>query len=221
MCGDIHSTLDINKLDSFIGRPDLKENDYLIICGDTGICGFSKEQETATRLYLKNLPMTVLFVDGNHEQFDALNSYSVDEWHGGKVHIIESGIIHLIRGQVYRIDGKKFFAFGGAYSSDRAYRELGITWFDEELPSKEEIDEGWKNLENNDYKVDYIISHTGPYEVITKLGYECHDAALEQLKFFQEVAERVDFKDWYFGHFHEDVDFENFHCRMDKVTQIE
>ena len=35
VCGDIHSTLDINKLDGFIGREDLNENDYLIICGDT------------------------------------------------------------------------------------------------------------------------------------------------------------------------------------------
>ena len=47
VCGDIHSTLDINKLDQFIERDDLTEKDYLIICGDTGICGFSKEQETA------------------------------------------------------------------------------------------------------------------------------------------------------------------------------
>ena len=31
VCGDIHSTLDINKLDGFIGREDLNENDYLII----------------------------------------------------------------------------------------------------------------------------------------------------------------------------------------------
>ena len=221
VCGDIHSTLDINKLDGFIGREDLNENDYLIICGDTGICGFSKEQEAATRAYLRGLPMTVLFADGNHEQFDALNSYSIDEWNGGKVHIIEPGIIHLMRGQVYQIDGKRFFVFGGAYSIDRAYRDLGFTWFEEEIPSQEEYEEAWKNLEECDYKVDYIISHTGPYEVITELGYECHDAALNQVRFFQQVADQVDFQDWYFGHFHEDVDVENFHCRIDEVTQIE
>lgn len=50
--------------------------------------------------------MTILFADGNHEQFDALNSYSVDEWNGGKVHIIEPGIIHLMRGQVTRSMGR-------------------------------------------------------------------------------------------------------------------
>lgn len=221
VCGDIHSTLDIDKLNQFIDREDLDEKDYLIICGDTGICGFSKEQEAATREYLRRLPMTVLFADGNHEQFDALNSYAVDEWHGGKVHIIEPGIIHLMRGQVYIIDGKKFFVFGGAYSVDRAYRDLGFTWFKEELPSEEEYMEAWKNLKENDFAVDYIISHTGPYEVITELGYECHAEGLEQMRFLQKVAEQVDFKDWYFGHFHEDEDVENFHCRIDEVTQIE
>ncbi|MGN0394531.1 MAG: metallophosphoesterase, partial [Coprococcus sp.] len=111
VCGDIHSTLDINKLDQFLNREDLNEKDYLIICGDTGICGFSKEQERATREYLRKLPMTVLFADGNHEQFDALNSYPIEEWHGGNVHIIEPGIIHLMRGQVYQIAEKRFFVF--------------------------------------------------------------------------------------------------------------
>jgi hypothetical protein len=221
VCGDIHSTLDIDKLNQFMNRDDLNEKDYLIICGDTGICGFSKKQEALTREYLKNLPMTVLFADGNHEKFDALNSYPVEEWHGGKVHIIEPGIIHLMRGQVYWIDGKKFFVFGGAYSADRSWRTLGLTWFEEELPSQEEYEEAWKNLENCDYKVDYIITHTGPYKITTKMGYECHDEALEQARFFQQIAEKVDFKDWYFGHLHKDIDIDNFHCRIDDVTQIE
>lgn len=220
VCGDIHSTLDINKLDPFTDREDLDENDYLIICGDTGICGFSREQERATREYLRELPMTILFVDGNHEGFDALLSYREDEWHGGKVHIIEPGMIHLMRGQVYDIDGKTIFAFGGAYSVDREYRELGRTWFEEELPSEDEYEEARRNLRIHDYKVDYIVTHTGPYEVVSELGYECHEEGLEQLRFFQELADTVDFQDWYFGHLHEDTDIENFHCRIDEVTQI-
>lgn len=221
VCGDIHATLDINKLDQFMNRDDLKENDYIIICGDTGICGFSKEQENATREYLRKLPMTVLFVDGNHEDHPALNSYSIQEWNGGKVHIIEPGIIHLMRGQVFNINGIKIFAFGGAFSVDRAWRQLGFTWFEEELPSEEEYKEAWDNLEASDFKVDYIVTHTGPYEVIAELGYECHDEALEQVRFFQRIADNVEFEEWFFGHFHEDCDLENFHCRIDEVTQIQ
>ena len=119
VCGDIHGTFDINKLDPFIGRNDLSEKDYLIICGDTGICGFSKDEEIKTRAYLRKLPMTILFCDGNHERFDTLNSYPIDEWHGGKVrHIVKDKVILLERGQVFEIEGKTFFTFGGAASHD-------------------------------------------------------------------------------------------------------
>ena len=220
VCGDIHSTLDIDKLDRFKKRKDLNKNDYLIICGDTGICGPSKKNAIATREYLRNLPMTVLFVDGNHEDFGVLNRYPVEEWHGGKVHIIEPGIIHLMRGQVYLLDGKRFFVFGGAYSIDRSWGVLGETWFEEELPSKEEYEEAWENLKNHGYAVDYIITHTGPYEVVAKLDCEPCDETLEQVRFFQKIADEIAFQDWYFGHFHKDKDIGKFHCRMDKVTQV-
>jgi hypothetical protein len=47
-----------------------------------------------------------------------LNAYPVEEWHGGKVHKIRPSVIHLMRGQVYELQGKKFFTFGGAQSHD-------------------------------------------------------------------------------------------------------
>lgn len=123
-----------------------KDEDYLIILADVGVCGFSASKETATRTTLRNLPVTVLFIDGNHEDFDRLNAYPVDEWNGGKVHFVESDIIHLMRGQVFDINGTTFFTFGGAYSIDRMYRTEGISWFPEELPNLEEYEEGWYNL---------------------------------------------------------------------------
>ena len=114
--GDIHGTLDIDKLPRYFNvRNDVSKDDYLIICGDVGVCGFSKANETETRRILSALPVTVLFVDGNHEQFDELNSYPVERWAGGKVHFIEDDIIHLMRGQVFEIDRYKFFTFGGAH----------------------------------------------------------------------------------------------------------
>lgn len=220
LCGDTHGTIDIGKLAPFVGRRDLDENDYLIILGDTAICGFNRETEEATRDFLRQLPMTILFIDGNHENFEHLNSYSVDEWHGGKVHIIEPGMIHLMRGQIFDIDGRTFFTFGGAFSVDRSVRTLGVDWFEEELPTDEEKEEAWENLEAADYTVDYILTHTAPYEVITALGYESHEEALPQVRFFQEIADNVDFIDWYFGHFHEDTEVENFHCLMDEIIEL-
>ena len=41
-----------------------------------------------------------------------------EQWEGGKVHFIRENVIHLMRGQMYRIQGKDFFVFGGARSHD-------------------------------------------------------------------------------------------------------
>ena len=87
-----------------------------------------------------DLPVTVLFVDGNHENFDLLNAYPVEMWKGGKVHNIKPDIIHLMRGQVFEIEGKTIFTFGGAASIDRDWRIEGESWRAQELPTYEELD---------------------------------------------------------------------------------
>ena len=54
--------------------------------------------------------------------------FPVDQWHGGRVQFIRSNVIHLMRGEIYDIDGKKIFCFGGGYSLDKDYRVPGRTW---------------------------------------------------------------------------------------------
>lgn len=222
--GDIHGTLDIRKLVEFFeGREEeYSKEDYLILCGDVGVCGFSAEEEAATRSILQGLPVTTLFVDGNHEKFDQLYSYAVDEWNGGKVHFIENDLIHLMRGQVYTIDGTTFFTFGGAYSIDKMHRIEGVSWFPEEIPTSEEYEEGWKNLEQADFKVDYILSHTGPREVVDAMGYgDLSEDEVELRRYLQRVADHTEFEAWYFGHFHEDTDVEElFYCLYDEVVEV-
>ena len=210
--GDTHGTLDIGKLVSFFREheDEYTEDDYLIICGDVGVCGFNPDIEKETRRILRELPVTVLFVDGNHEHHHRLMDLPVDEWMGGKVHFVESGIIHLMRGQVYEIDGTKFFTFGGAHSVDRYLRIEGFDWFPEEIPNRAEYEEGLDNLEKHDYRVDYVITHTAPREVAAALGYGediLDETALR--RYLQQIADSADFKMWYFGHFHEDEEIED------------
>lgn len=221
VCGDIHAVLDIGKLRFLNNREDLTRDDYLIICGDTAICGFDVAIENETRSFLKNLPVTVLFCDGNHENFATLNDYPVQKWHGGDVHVIEESIIHLMRGQIYDIDGESFFVMGGACSTDKDYRDEGVSWFKEELPSKEECHEALLNLSRHGFEVDYIISHCAPYEVVAALGREVLDEELPFLRFLQEVSDRTNFTNWYFGHYHEDETIdEYFHCLIDEVIEL-
>ena len=224
IAGDTHGTLDIGKVVRFFeGREDeFTKEDYLIICGDVGVCGFSASEEAKTKNILRGLPVTTLFIDGNHENFEQLNSYGVDMWNGGKVHFIEDNIMHLMRGQVFCVDGIKFFTFGGAHSVDKIYRSEGISWFPEEIPSREEYEEGWSNLEKSGFQVDYILTHTGPREIVAEMGYvELSDEEVELRQFLQRVADRTDFTAWYFGHFHEDVEVEEtFFCLYDEMVEV-
>ncbi len=223
--GDTHGTIDLRKIVLFFNEHENEytSDDYLIICGDVGVCGFSTSDEAEARRVLRELPVTTLFVDGNHENFEQLNSYGVDIWNGGKVHFVESKIIHLMRGQVFDIDGTRFFTFGGAHSIDKNLRAEGITWFPEEIPTREEYEEGWNNLERVDFQVDYILSHTGPREVVAAMGYgELSDDEVELRQYLQRVADNTEFTAWYFGHFHEDTEVEDtFFCLYDEMIIID
>ena len=98
---------------------ELTQEDYIIICGDFGLC-WAKDK--TFEYHCKNFeekPYTILWVQGNHENYDMIGEYPLEEWHGGKVrHIIRDKVILLERGQVFEIEGKSFFAFGGASSHD-------------------------------------------------------------------------------------------------------
>ena len=47
-----------------------------------------------------------------------LRELPVEDWHGGTVQRVRPSVIHLMRGQVYDIAGKRFFTMGGASSRD-------------------------------------------------------------------------------------------------------
>lgn len=222
--GDTHGSFDIRKVTKFFENTEnsYTKEDFLIICGDVGVCSMAgKAYEADTRKVLRELPVTVLFIDGNHENFADLNSYAVAQWHGGKVHIIEDDIIHLMRGQVFDIEGKLFFTFGGAYSIDKMSRSEGIDWFPQEMPSKEEYQEGMDNLEQVDFKVDYIITHTAPTEVVSELVLGLVDDELELRQYLQRVSEWTEFSAWYFGHFHVDESVDDtYYCLYDEIVEL-
>ena len=223
--GDIHGTIDIYKLVDFFSlesqRKSLSKKDYVIICGDAGVVFYLKEDDQKTCDILSSLPVTVLYIDGNHENFDALEDYDIDTWHGGNVHFIRDDIIHLMRGQVFEIEGKTFFTFGGAHSQDQYFRRIHIDWWPQEIPSEEEMEEGMINLNRYGGKVDYIITHTAPYEVLIALGKDIADEEEEFVHYLENISSEVSFKKWYFGHLHLDEEVDDYICLYDKIIEIE
>ena len=187
-----------------LGEGNWTKDDYLIVCGDFGYLFRNLPYEQVfLNMLEREKPYTICFCDGNHENFPLIYSYPVEEFMGGRVHRIRKNIVHLIRGEIYEIDGKKIFAFGGGYSRDRAMRAVGISYWPQEMPSNSEYREATKNLEQHGYLVDYIVSHTAPAEVVKKMGRYTDPHEEELNGFFDWVMCEVKFKKWFFGHWHE------------------
>ena len=119
--GDCHGNFERFNPSIFPEQKEMTKEDYVIICGDFGGVWHKDEEspeETMVLDWLDSRPFTTLFVCGNHENFDRLYQYPVEDWHGGKVHKIRDSVLHLMRGQVFEIEEKKIFSFGGASSHD-------------------------------------------------------------------------------------------------------
>lgn len=223
--GDTHSDFTRFTEEKFPIQSEMTKDDYIIICGDFGgVWTFEEEsrREKEALDWLNNKNFTTLFVDGNHENYTRLYNYPIEEWKGGKVHKIRDSVLHLMRGEIFEIDNKKIFAFGGARSHDiqdgilnldeeekiYEYRKRGayfrirdFSWWDLELPTNQEMENGIENLEKINYKVDYIISHCCPTSIQALINSTYKRDILTD--YLQQISEKCTFKRWYFGHYHD------------------
>lgn len=207
--GDTHGTIDWKKFNTtqFPEQKDLTRDDYVIILGDFGGIWDNGEEDKYILETYNQRNFTTLFIDGNHENHDLLDKYPVEEWKGGKIHRITDNVIHLMRGQVFTIDGIKIFTMGGAESTDKWHRTEGVSWWRREMPSTEEYNEAIENLEKVDFKVDYVLTHCAPISIIWEMGHGFRWYEKDALTgFFDRLIYDFDlkFKTWYFGHYHVD-----------------
>lgn len=245
--GDCHNVFKKFNTKCFPVQKQLDKEDYMIICGDFGGIwdGTESKEEKWWLKWLADLNFTILFVDGNHENFDRLNSYPVTQWNGGKVHKIRESVIHLMRGQVYELCGHKIFTMGGASSHDisggildmdapdykarkkeldagwESYRINHVSWWAEELPSDMEYEEARKNLEKHQYKVDYIITHCcsdSTQDILAGKGLYSSD---KLTGFLDEIKNKSQFEKWYFGHYHDNINVNDKEVLLyDKIIKL-
>ena len=191
---------------SYRENPNWGEEDCIIVCGDFGHLFWDDWEETEFLDKLEQRPYTLCFVDGNHENFPAIFRYPQEVWNGGLVHRIRRNVFHLMRGQVFTIQGTTVFTFGGAASIDKVMRIPGRSWWPEELPTIGEYAEAEKNLERHGWQVDCILTHTAPLEIIRRMGYAPGDEDRELTGFLEYIMYKAKYQHWYFGHWHEDRD---------------
>ena len=219
--GDTHIPLDIHKLstENFKTQKKLTRNDYVIICGDFGGIWNDSKENKYWMDWLNNKNFTTLFIDGNHENHHRLNeNYDVIEYCGSKAHRIMDNIYHLMRGQIFTIDDLRFFTMGGAHSQDKEFRREGISWWAEEMPSDSEYAEAVQNLEKHNWSVDCVITHCTANSIQKIISiYDCNRLT----NFLEDVKNKLDYKRWFFGHYHIDRDIDDKHtCLLEQIVRV-
>lgn len=246
--GDTHGDW-IHRLNksSFPEQKEMTKDDLVIVCGDFGIWDNSKTEKYKLD-WLESRSFTTAFVSGNHENFDILDAMPCGMWHGGKVNFIRSSVIHLMRGQVFDIEGKLFFTFGGASSHDisagildpddpdfrkkkkrldadpfASYRINHVSWWERELPTEEEMQEGIRNLKKYKNKVDYIITHSPDNFALRMIDDDSGVYKSDRLTdYLQMVKQTTDYKQMFFGHMHVNRNFygEKATCIYEQILRI-
>ena len=173
----------------------------LIICGDFGYVWNNIKTNDYNLNIINDIGIKVLFLDGNHEDFDLLEKYPKNMMFGGEVQILRENIIHLLRGEIYTINNKRIFIIGGANSTDKEYRVLGESFWKQEVPNLIERDRAIQNLEMENNKVDIILTHTPPSSILKLMNKEYRID--EYTDFLEYIKKTTSYRHWYFGHIHE------------------
>lgn len=215
--GDIHGETIQDRINF-----ELHKDDYLIVTGDVAFNWITDSEKVKREIleWYSSLPCTVLFVDGNHENFTYLNQLPVIDFLHGKASQVAPNIFHLKRGEIYFINSTKFFVMGGATSVDKDCRVQGVTWFPEEVPNYREMSHAIDNLEFFKNEVDFVVTHTAPTSKKCKF-LNVHMENDPTSNFLEYVLEHVKFKAWYCGHFHTDLVLDgNFFLMYRDVLQV-
>lgn len=246
--GDTHGGSDSGTLrfysKNFPEGKKLTREDYMIIVGDFGGVWFpptrlnekgdeipnhnwNKKDRPFQDFLVNNKPWTTLFVDGNHENHELLAELEQVPMFGGTVGKVRDHMYHLKRGEIYVINGKKYFVMGGAASYDKENRTIGINWWQEEVPSYAEMDYALENLEKHNWEVDVVLTHNCPEYVAAmfmsqegsngRYDYKFKDPIAS---FLEHIRGKLKFDKWYFGHWHHNWTWENFEMLYKKIVQV-
>lgn len=227
--GDKHG--DFSFLNLFCEFNKTTKNDILIILGDSGINYYVKDNQLNIRNYtmqiINDMPITLLCINGNHEErpknlddFEKIKMFDGDIWR----HKEYKNILFFNQYGEYTINNKKILVIGGAYSIDKEYRlRKNYNWFNSEQLTKEEMNDVINISKNKKY--DYVLTHTCPISIepfdlyISSINQKDVDKSMEKLLY--DVYNNIDFKKWYFGHFHDDRNMHNkFTMLYDKIIML-
>jgi hypothetical protein len=165
LAGDTHG--DIITLEDLFSKAAKLGAKAIIQCGDFGFgwrwtlndeCLFSTEASLLAQQY----DVDFYWLDGNHENYDALYAIPLDE---NGLRPIAPRVTHLPRGSTLTLGNTKFRAFGGAYSTDIDHRVPHKSWWEQETITEADLA---KSIEAG--SADVFLSHDAPDGVAWTAG---------------------------------------------------
>lgn len=198
----------------------LKRGDTLIVCGDFGFLWNGGPEEQKILDWIGRRRWTTLFVEGTHDNLDLLAQYPREELGGAPAHHLGGRLWHLIRGEIYTLEGRTFLAMGGGESDGDTRGEPGENWWPGELPRQEELPAYRSILEDRGRRVDYIVSHQAPTNIESCLGRAPGEVNL-LTAYLDELQRVCSFDRWFFGCYHQNkVIPPKYYALYDKVQEV-
>lgn len=221
--GDTHGSF--LKIENAVRKGLIEQGDTVVILGDAGFNYYGNSKEKRIKEQINDIGITVFCIHGNHEMRPfTIPSYTTKEWHGGIVYFEEKypNILFAKDGEIYDLNGRKSIAIGGAYSVDKFYRlERNYLWFPDEQPSAEIKHRVEDALDETDWEIDQVLSHTCPSKYIpTEAFLSCVDQRTVDSsteEWLDALEESLTYNRWLCGHWHIDKNIDKMRFIMDDI----
>jgi predicted phosphodiesterase len=145
----------------------------------------------------RSAAITVYWLDGNHENFDVLET-AVDMEAPDPQPMLDN-LWYLPRASTWEWEGCRFMALGGAPSVDKAYRVEGESWWPQELLTEPQVERA-----RSRGTADVLLTHDAPEGVcpiVTPL-YKGDPLSQHHRQILSAVTESVQPKVLVHGHYH-------------------
>ena len=190
--GDTHKKFD--RVEEFCLEYHTTTDDVMIILGDSGINYWLSPKDEKLKERVARIPITCFCIHGNHEgrPWESSTDYRLVSWHGGLV---------------YKEEKYPNMPIGGAGTVNKDYRiSHGLQWFASEQPDDTIKQFVEQQLGKAGWKMDIILSHTVPIKAEPTWAFKPRKEPITVDKgteeWLQTVYDRLDFSEWYAGHYH-------------------
>lgn len=230
--GDTHGVF--TRIKTFCNMIDTSTDDIMVILGDVGLNFYLDGRDIEQKEFLAKLPLTFLCLHGNHEE-RAWNTgtynpkYITSDTFSGAVWIEDKypNIWFLNDIEEFMLHNTRVLAISGAYSIDKKYRLMnGIHWFQSEQIRPKEMQQYLDNLSKVERpQFDAILSHTCPFQHMPTEAFlpNVNQAEVDNRTehFLEDIEKKVQYGEWYCGHFHINKKVDKVKFLFDKIIQLD